>query len=147
MTALEIYLCDGAEYQARATLAFLQGKSTIESSWDEKTSSYKAQPTVARWENCREQGYVVMLRNEKRDQVNIAFFEHRNNDSITAVEWKQSTINSPTIETAQFGKTYKDKFDVSHSTRYGEALEMAEWILRRLTAHWDAGCDATTPEK
>ena len=67
---------------------------------------------VARWENCREQGYVISLRLPTYSkQLNIAFFEHRNTDSICAIVWEQRTLNSPTIETAEFGDVYKTKWD------------------------------------
>ena len=74
MTKLEDYLKDGANRQARATLMFLQGDAKIEESWNTERGTYDAEIKVARWENCREQGYIVSLRNENREQLNIAFF-------------------------------------------------------------------------
>jgi len=136
MTNLENYLEDGANYQARATLMFLQRDADIEESWNDKYKKYDAEIKVARWENCREQGYVVSLMNEKREQLNIAFFEHRNSDSICAVKWRQESINTLTIYNAKFGDVYKDKHDTSHSVGYGKAYEMAEWIIEQLTEHW-----------
>ena len=135
---LKNYLKDGANKQARAVLCLLQ-EMTIEESWSTDFHRYTAEPTVARWENCREQGYVVSLRSENRqDQINIAWFEHRNSDSICAVKWEQSTPNAPTIETAQFGNVYADKYDVSHSSKPYDCLEMAEWIEAELQAWWIA---------
>jgi len=123
MIKLQNYMDDGANHQAKAVLAFMQVHDGM------------AQPEVARWENCREQGYVISMKNENGDQINIAFFEHRNTDSICAVEWKQNTTNAPTIDTAVFGNVYKDKFDVSHRVGYGQISEMANWIWSRLEAH------------
>jgi hypothetical protein len=77
-------------------------------------------------------------------QLNIAFFEHRNSDSICAVKWEEITMNSPTINTANFGDVYKDKYDVSHSVGYGKILEMAEWIEQQMTNFW---VENTTIEK
>tara|TARA_R110000868_G_scaffold55232_1_gene171842 strand:+ start:3674 stop:4099 length:426 start_codon:yes stop_codon:yes gene_type:complete len=128
---------DGANYQARAVLAFLQALCHFVEESDFKkvigNSLY-----VARWENCREQGYVVSLtvRGEPFKQLNIAFFEHRNSDSICAVRWEQSLMNSPTIDTAKFGDVYKDKYDTSHAVSYGNAYEMAEWIANDLDAYF-----------
>lgn len=139
MTNLENYLNDGANYQARATLMFLQRISVIEESWDDKFKRYDAKIWVARWENCREQGYVVSLMNNKRKQLNIAFFEHRNSDEICAVKWQQESMNTLTIDTAKFGDVYKNKYDTSHSVGYGKAYEMAEWIIGELTNHWLKG--------
>ena len=141
MNELRNYLRDGAGSQARAVLTHLQGLGEIESSWSDKNKEYRASIRVSRWENCREQGYVVMLRNVNFDQLNIAFFEHRNSDSIHAIMWKQNTINSPTIETANFqcdGKeVYKDKFDTSHFVSYGQYVAMAEWIHSQLSDYWN----------
>jgi hypothetical protein len=126
---------DGADTQARATLAYLEGREGLEASWDNQRLRYAAEPKILRWENCREQGYVIVLRANLR-QLNIAFFEHRNSDDICAIEWEQITINAPTIDSAEFGGMYKNKFDVSQSFRYGEAIKMAEWIYGRLNDFW-----------
>jgi hypothetical protein len=128
---------DGADAQSQAVLAYLRGmEGEFESDW-------LTEPRVARWENCREQGYVIAMRNHKpRAQLNIAFFEHRNSDEICAIEWRQITINSPTIGTAKFGDVYKDKYDVSHSVSHGCAFDMAEWITGRLISFREEQDDA-----
>jgi len=136
MTKLENYLEDGANYQARATLMFLQRDANIEESWSDEWKRYEAEIQIARWENCREQGYVVSLRNKRREQLNIAFFEHRNSDSICAVKWQQESMNTLTINNAEFGDVYKDKYDTSHSVDCGKAYEMAEWIIEQFKEHW-----------
>lgn len=137
MTNLKEYLQDGANYQAKAVLAFLQ-RMSIEESWNDERKEYDAEPKVARWENCREQGYIVSLRSKNRgQQLNIAFFEHRNSDSICAIKWEQISMNSITIDTAQFnGQCYNSKWDVSKSVSYGQAKELADWIEAELTEFW-----------
>lgn len=132
------YNTDGADYQARAVLAYLSGKAGVECSWDKEHEEYSAKPRVARWHNCREQGYVIMLSSiDYRRQLNIAFFEHRNSDAICAVEWEQITINPPTIDTMKTGDAiYKDKYDLSHEVGYGKAADMAEWLFERLIVFW-----------
>ena len=137
MTDLNCYLQDGASSQARAVLMMLQDM-TIESSWNEEGNYYRGKPSVGRWENCREQGYCVMLVADNREQLNIAFFEHRNSDSICAVKWVQNTINTPHIDNAEFKDIYKDKFDISFSVDYGEIVKMADWIEKELINFWDA---------
>ena len=129
---------DGANYQAKAVLAILSSKE-IEDSYDSDMRDYLAKPEVARWENCREQGYVITFRvGFTSPQLNIAFFEHRNSDDICAIEWEQTTINTPTIDTMDGkGKVYKDKWDVSKSVRVGEYDAMADWIMQRLKAFWE----------
>jgi len=143
MANLSEYLHDGASHQAKAVLAFLQ-IMTIESSWDEERKKYLAEPEVARWENCREQGYVVSMRSKDYSrQINIAFFEHRNSDNICAVKWEQRTVNSPTIETAEFGDVYKDKWDTSYTVNHGEIVKMSDWIIEELTMFWDETAKTT----
>lgn len=141
MTNLKNYFNDGANENVQAVLCMLkyQMGDGIESSWDDKYKRYSADVNVARWENCREQGYIVSLRNRKTKQLNIAFFEHRNSDKLCAVKWEQSSINSLTIETAEFGDVYKDKHDVSISFSYNKGYELAEWIKNELVNFWDEG--------
>ncbi len=129
MTNITEYMNDGANYQAQAVLCCLRWR-TIEDSWNKERSKYDAEVKVARWENCREQGYVAMLRTANYSkQLNIAWFEHRNSDSICAIAWEQNTTNSPTIDTAKFGdKVYKDKWDVSKMVSPDCFAEIAAWI-------------------
>ena len=137
MTDLENYFDDGANYQAQGVLAFLKNH-TIEESWNTEKRKYDAEPRVSRWENCREQGYVIMMRSKDYSrQLNIAFFEHRNSDQICAVKWEQTTMNAPTIDNAKFGDVYKDKYDVSHTVGYGEVAKMADWIAKQLDEFWN----------
>ena len=125
--------------QADAVRAYLEGLDGVEPSWNSEAGGY-APVNIAEWHNGRERGYVVMFRNSSGQQLNIAFFEHRNSDEICALEWVQNTINPPTIDTANFcGKVYKDKYDVSHSVQVGHAYEMSSWIYDRLCAHWKHG--------
>ena len=130
MPNIKHYLYDGANHQTKAVLAYL-------SQWDSERKQYLAEPKVARWENCREQGYVVSIRSQDYSrQFNVIFFEHRNSDSICAVKWEQCSTNSPTINTADFGKTYKNKYDVSFEVGYGEVVKMSDWIWSELTNFW-----------
>lgn len=124
---------DEANYQARAVLAILNSRN-IEDSWNSDKGQYEAQPKVERWENCREQGYVIVfLVGYHSPQLNIAFFEHRNSDSICALKWEQNTINTPTIDTLDAkGQVYKNKWDVSKSVEVGEYDAMADWIMESL---------------
>ena len=134
-TWLFSYQDDGAHEQARAVLGCLPVELRRH---DFPTSEQYggAHINIGRWENCREQGYVVYMRSSGGDQLNIAFFEHRNSDSICAVKWKQRTINSPTIDTAEFGDVYTDKFDVSHRVGFGACQQMASWIAEQFYEFW-----------
>ena len=121
--------------QAKAVKAYLECFDGVEASWDAEFKRYEP-VHIAEWHNGREEGYVIIFRNSKRDQLNIAFFGHRNSDNICAIAWVQSTMNPPTIDTAKFGDAYKTKWDVSHSVDYGEANKMADWIMEQLETHW-----------
>ena len=130
---------DGACAQAKAVRAYLAMRDGIEESWSAEWRRYQAEPKISRWENGREQGYVVWMKGVKHNrQINIAFFEHRNSDEICAIEWEQLTMNAPTIDSAVFGEIYKDKYDVSHRVGPGLPMEMADWIFERLTEFWKA---------
>ena len=138
MTNLNEYLQDGAGYQAKATLAVLQNRISgggIEASWSDKFKRYTATPQVGRWENCREQGYVVSLRG-RENQLNIAFFEHRISDTLCAIKWNQFTTNTPNIENAKFEES--GGYRLAHSVDPGAFVEMAEWIKRELEAFYMA---------
>jgi len=137
MTELRNYLDDGANYQARAVMCYIQRDCDIESSWNTKEEKYDAVINIARWENCREQGYILsMVSSDYQKQLNIAFFEHRNSDLICAVKWEQTSRNTITIDTAEFGDVYKDKYDVSHSVNHGEVVKMADWIKVQFDHFW-----------
>jgi len=137
MTELKSYLKDGADYQARAVMCFLQRDCDIEESWNARDGKYDSVINIARWENCREQGYIVsMVSADYRSQLNIAFFQHRNSDELCAVKWEQTSMNTITIDNAEFGDVYKDKYDVSKRVSYGEVEKMADWIMEQFTEFW-----------
>ena len=138
MNNLRTYMDDGACAQAQAVLAFIRDFE-IECSWDDVRKHYAADIKVGRWENCREQGYVVSLKSKSHTkQLNIAFFEHRNSDQLCAVKWEQFTINSPTIRHIEkVPGVYETKWDTSFDVHYGEILKMAEWIKSELTIFYN----------
>lgn len=130
---LSNYFNDGADPQAQAVLALLQFM------WDdEHDKNFHTEAEVGRWENCREQGYVISISGgPDHEQLNIAFFQHRNSDAICAIKWHQTTINTPTIEKASEidfnGEVYQDgKFDVTKEVGCFEIEEMAKWIAGEL---------------
>ncbi len=129
---------DGAHAQAKAVRAYLAANDGIEGSWSDDYKRYTAEPKISRWENCREQGYVVWMRSARHDrQINIAFYEHRNSDEIVALKWEQFTMNAPNIDGLPDG-VFKSKYDTQHSESFGNAMQMADWVLEELTEFWKA---------
>lgn len=126
----------GPKAAANAVLAYLEHHDGVESSWNETTKAYDARLTIADWHNCREQGYVISSIHPEKTQLNIIVFEHRNSDSICMVKWNQSTLNPPTIDTAEFGDVYQTKYDVSESFAYNQPYEAAQWIHEEFEAFW-----------
>ena len=147
MVNLSYYFNDGANPQAKATLAYLQWLvgDGLDASYNPDKKRYEALPMVARWENCREQGYVVSLRNgDRHEQLNIAFFEHRNGDSIHALVWEQKSINSITLDIAAFPPClYRTKWETSFSVVFGEAYKMASYISETMNLFWKYGYEST----
>lgn len=139
MTNVLNYNHDGANRQTQAALAMFQYllSDGIEESWNETYRQYDAKIRIARWENCREQGYVLSLDSKNfRRQLNIAFFEHRNVDGLCAIKWEQKTLNSPNIDTALFGEAYQDKYDTTYDVNFGEVLKMAKWLHEEFVEFW-----------
>lgn len=131
MTRLEHYLEDGANWQAQAVLAYLRyhldansivSKLTDTKDWKRYDFPYVE---VGRFENCREQGYVLMVT-FKGKRRNYAFFEHRNSDELVVFISDKLTINTPSIE-----EIYGDrgKFDHDMCFKRGQIVECAEDIM------------------
>lgn len=130
------YMDDGANWQAQAVLAYLRNM-TIEESWDDNFHRYTTEIEVARWHNCREQGYVAKLYSKDcAKQLNIIWFEHRNSDSICALKWEEFTINFPTIDSEELAKVYTDKWVSHKSVEHGNIVEMGEWISKTFNEWW-----------
>ena len=140
MAKLKYYMHDGANWQARAVLAYLQYStvSVVESevcSMNNKTG-HKHIPIfeVGRYENCREQGYVVSLLLHT-EQIHIAFYEHRNSDNICILMSQGFSMNTPSIEFM-----WKDrgenasKYDYNKDFQFGQIVECGEYIEQLLLA-------------
>lgn len=131
---------DGADFQAQAVLAYLRYSGDISESYSSERHEYLAKPEIDRWHNCREQGYVITLCSaDYKNKIYIAFFEHRNSDSICAVvfETEYNLINPPTInDIPKHHPYYESKWAVDKTVGTGEAMEMAEWIHSFMTQWW-----------
>ena len=69
---IKTYFDDGANWQAQAVLAYVRAYSSwaLDGTWDDEAKKYMATLDVGRFENCREQGYI--LNTPTNDMV----FEH-----------------------------------------------------------------------
>jgi len=100
--------------------------------------------SIAEWYNGRERGYVLSYFNPNtpsKKAWHVAWYEHRNSDSIVAVEFQtdlikhiEGNLNPPTFADIPEG-AYKDKWDVAYSVEHGQAYKMAQWILDTLEKH------------
>ena len=135
MTKLDYYMVDGACWQSRAVLAYLQSCDIIERSYNYEKGYYAAQAKIGRYENGREQGYILSV-SYKEEQMNYAFYEHINTDSICVVAFKKWTINTPTAE--DVWAAMKDKYDVTKSFEYGSIVECGKWLKNEVDKFIDA---------
>jgi len=138
MTNIENYLHDGADWQAQAVLAYIRNvQEYATEERDRKTPQrrnlFGSGLKVGRFENCREQGYVLSVQlwaEETKDgefkQRNWAFFEHRNSDELVVFKSDADTINTPTIDEI-FGD--RGKYDYDKSFSYGKILECGKYLL------------------
>jgi hypothetical protein len=129
---------DGANYQAQAVLAYVRYLlgDGIESSWNDETKRYQADPRVTRFDNCREQGYAIFMRDINHDkQINIAFYEHRSSDGIEAIVSFAKTFNAPLL--SDFHGEGVEKGETKY-LNYGSAYDLAKWVVEQLTEFWEA---------
>lgn len=133
---------DGANFQARAVLEMVRYHlgDGIESSWDAELRRYVAEPKFTRFDNCREQGYVIYMRDRNlNNQINIAFYEHRNSDSIYVQVNNVWTFNAPTLN--DITQTMTDKYESAFQASVGEIDEVATFIVTTLTEFWEENAE------
>ena len=96
MIEIESYMNDGANWQAQAVLAAVRYMSqmTLDLAYDKEKNYKRAKIMVGRYENCREQGYVLHVDsvdwdNPTRTEGDLVLwaFECRNSDNIV-VSWQ-----------------------------------------------------------
>lgn len=109
---LNNYFEDGANYQAQAVMILVKGRydEILSDTYNSKSNTYDASIQVGRYENTREQGYIISIKKENA-QRNFAVYEHRNSDEICVVVFDKLTLNTPTRDDVL--KNMKDKYDVT----------------------------------
>lgn len=137
MTAKLVQNNDGADFQSQAVLAYVRYliSDGLVDSWNPITSEYQADIRVTRYDNCREQGYIIYLRNLGRtEQINICFYEHRNSDQIYVQVNDVVTFNAP-LSSDIYG-SMTDKYQSAFDAPCGKAFEVAEFIKHALENFW-----------
>ena len=129
MTELKYDNQDGANWQARAVLGYLQSYQLFpDKVYSNENHEFIAQAFVGRFENCREQGYVLSVR-YRWYQKNYAFYEHRNCDRLCIVAFEMNTINTPSTKDVldNFKSNSSSGYDVSFE--FGHIIECGDWII------------------
>lgn len=88
------------------------------------------------YSNCRERGFVISVRNEEGKYMFMAFFEHRNSDSICCVRW----IGAPNITGGYTPddipkEAYPSKWDTTKSWPYMSIQDVIEWTTEQVSEH------------
>lgn len=134
MVRIGEYLNDGADWQAQAILAYLRShiSQVTDLAWNPLYGMSEVDALVGRYENGREQGYVVSLLYKYREQKTIAFYEHRNSDVIYVLSTdKYVGYDTPNKEIIYDG--YGDKWDCDESFKCGEIVKCGEYIINEFT--------------
>jgi hypothetical protein len=130
---IENYLNDGAGELSQAVLAYLKRYVFL---GDEDVII-----SISRWENCREQGYVLKVVHCDTEKLNlfIIFYEHRNSDNICVKLYRRNgIINNLNIDIACADENFmKDKYDFDKSFAVDEASEAAKYIAKVINDYID----------
>ena len=83
---------------------------------------------VGRFENFREQGYVLMVTFKGKCR-NYAFFEHRNSDELVVFISDKISLNTPSI-----ADIYGDRGKYDYDMRFdcGQIVECGEGIIENI---------------
>jgi hypothetical protein len=129
---LKHYMQDGANWQARCVLCYLQGNiHEIDFFIEEELNLEKKETSiyVGRYENCREQGYEVTLWYKGR-RINYAIYEHRNSDELIVLKSKCKTTNTPNVDAMWKDKGENpSKYDYDKSFSCGDIVLCGDWII------------------
>lgn len=136
MIDIKSYMNDGACWQAQAVLACLR--------YEVKTNLYKFgdgqdahEPIVqiGRYENGREQGYVVRLMiDEIIPMASYCFYEHRNSDQICVIQFQSAGYDTPSLDTIWLGR--ENKYDYDKEFGYAHIEDCAEYIINDMKRRW-----------
>ena len=130
MIELDRYIYDGADWQSRAVLAYLQSQyETMLNKVYIGNFQYDAMIRVDRFDNVggMEHGYVVSVLYKWKKQRIIAFYEHRNIDHLCVIH-RDGYIGLDTPSAEWVGKNYPTKYDRDKEFDFGQILECGKYI-------------------
>ena len=125
MVYLENYLYDGAGWQARAVMCYLQSRVEVildKTYTGDAWMPYKGQMFLNQYHYGREKGYVFSVRYNGH-QANYAVYEHCIADCICVVKGNAVTDHSDGWDGKEWSKSDHDK-----EFSYGETTKCGEWI-------------------
>ena len=148
LTNIEHYFCDGANYTIQAVMCLCK-KIYLEYYEDYKQKCNIKDPCspynrpvimVGRYENCREQGYILTLMSSQcgRQIAHYAIYEHRNSDNICVNKFRGSFINTPNADVVWSGR--ESKYDYDQAFSYNEVWEAYEWLEEDIKAELAEYC-------
>ena len=134
MTDLRHYLQDGANWQARCVMTYIQGNiGGIFFVCEDMNNVNKPIIEIGRYENCREQGYVFkFLMFGKNGCVcrNYAVYEHRNSDELIVLISNGTSTNTPNADFMWKDKGENaSKYDYDKAFPNGSIVDCGEFIL------------------
>lgn len=125
MVYLENYLYDGAGWQARAVMCYLQSRVEVildKTYTGDAWMPYKGKAFINQYHYGREKGYVFSVYYNGH-QANYAVYEHCVADCICVVKGNAITEHSDGWD----GKEWS-KYDHDKEFSYGETTKCGEWI-------------------
>lgn len=133
MENLKHFNNDGANYKAQMILAYL--RNYAEQPFDDNGLKYDYGNCieVARYDNCREQGYIFTL-NVHYKQRHYAVYEHRNSDEIIVLISTKQVMHTPSVDDMWADKGENaTKYDYDKDFAYNEVMDACEWIIDDMT--------------
>ncbi len=146
MVYLENYLYDGAGWQARAVMCYLQSRVEVildKTYIGDKFQLFEGTMFINQYHYGREKGYVFSVR-YKNHQANYAVYEHCVADCICVVKGNAFTEHSDGWDGKEWSKYDHDKeFSYGETTKCGEWIEkdMMNEIVKWKTADGEKGYD------
>ena len=139
------YLNDGANWQAQAVLAYIRGNIAQfrEGTWNPIANDYEVEVFVSRYENGREQGYMVSAIYRWNKQKTFAFYEHQNVDRLNVRHYDGTLMIEASSSSSIYDK-YESKSDYDKDFACGEIKQCGDYIIGELKKFVDECIDADT---